>query len=439
MSLIQECLESFGAFSGLNVSTDSNVNIDMYPTDGAAALINMESVMALNEIYEMNNVIECEMVHAIYDAKRLGVPVEESLGDKMKSLGDKIANIWEKVKKFFIDLKNKVVGWVKKMRDKIKGFFAKLKAGFKNAPADMKITVYGEEIVVSRGDVETMVKDRDKAVHVQGRIKDEARRHKENATRLRDENHKLKTENEKQAATIRRLTIKTYDYSNLYKIDAAVEEVYSACRSGILTKSVDEAIDNYINDINSATANARGFAKSNAQSKAAMDVANAVMDETADLLNTAFKIDGVDFKDTDGETVRTAMWSYVRGGAHSEDDKVFLTSLPIFKGKTDITDVVKEEVSRLDKKIVAFSNIENIIGAAFDDAIKRINEWSNQVKSSVNSPNGKAPTAGMTELSSALNGFSSAYGKLQSYMNTVLNVWFNGLIDWSKVLNSFTM
>lgn len=450
MSLIQECLEAFGAFSGMGNQRFSDFNSDMYPIESAAVIINMESTLALNEIYEMNDAIECASVHAVYDAKRLGIPVEESFGDKMKSLGNKIADIWAKIKKFFIDLKNKIVGWFKKMRDKVKEFFGKVTAGFKKTPPDMKITVHGEEIIVSRGDVETMVKDRDNAVRMQTYNKGQADKYHAAATRLGAEKAKDKAEanrkireledkNKDQAAIIRRLTIKTYNFSALDEIGEGIEDTYEYCKSGDLTKNIEKEIEIRINYINSETNRARVF-KDKKQSKAASDVAKVVMDDVADLLKRIFNINGVDFKNDPPEVFRQAVWSYIRDGAHSDEDKVLLTSLPLFRGKLDITDIIKEEVDRLNPKIAEFSKISKAVADMFDSIISQIDGWANQVKDPANVPSQSGTvTEGMTELNTALTEYSKAYSKMQSFMNIVISEWFNGMIEWTKVLNSFTM
>lgn len=117
-SLVQQCLESLGTYSTGPASAEY---LSKYTAEDGAYLIEMESVEALNEIYTIDYLMECDQVAAIMNAKRTGVPASEALESTyvMESIGEKLKAMVEKVKAF-----------IKKIMEKLKAWFANVKRFF---------------------------------------------------------------------------------------------------------------------------------------------------------------------------------------------------------------------------------------------------------------------------------------------------------------------
>lgn len=155
MGLVQECLESFGMFGGASRIL-SDVNMNAYTVEDGLFLINMETANALADIYEMDYQMECANVAGVIESRRLGISVEEGISIAMESFGDKLKSVWEVIKKFFAGLRDKILGWIGKVKDALKSWFTKAKNFFKRVKSEaITITVDGEEVTVTRTDVET--------------------------------------------------------------------------------------------------------------------------------------------------------------------------------------------------------------------------------------------------------------------------------------------
>lgn len=79
------------------------------PEDGI--VINMESVMALEEIYELEYQIESVNVVAAMQAKEAGVSITEGIGSAARKFADKVSNYWSRIKEWFAKLRKKLKQW----------------------------------------------------------------------------------------------------------------------------------------------------------------------------------------------------------------------------------------------------------------------------------------------------------------------------------------
>lgn len=119
MSLVQQCLENLGTYSGYALSAEDAAK---YTMDNGAVIINMESVIALNEVFDAEYAVEEAMLQAVVAAKHDGVPVEErmTIGSIGATIKEKVSKAWTKTK-----------DWFKKMKDKVKSWYENLKKTFR--------------------------------------------------------------------------------------------------------------------------------------------------------------------------------------------------------------------------------------------------------------------------------------------------------------------
>lgn len=459
MSLIQECLEAFGAFSGTNRML-SDIDVDKYTVENGAVLINMETAMALNEIYELDYAIECDMVHGIAVAKNHGVPVEEGLGDAMKSIGDKLSNAWEKVKKFFRELKDKVIGWLENAKEKFKEWRKKVSEFFKRTKGKITITVDGEDITVTRSDIEgkyaeasknakELSRTRDDLANAEhdrdafarrandfqqqaGKARSDAKIYKSymdlNRRRYERAEDQLAEEREKAAVMRKKFKFTMWEYTNILEFNDKINPLYLDTFSG------RGPLGEYEQELEAIVANAKIVRSDDGQhaKEKLTKAATNVHSKEGNIKDSIYEMFGVPKGVNNDDNTGSVAWSYFRNGATPNDKRRNVDTITRYKGK-DLYDQLKSDHGQLEQIIKMCDDAKKAIGKAFDIVIAQINKWSQEVTSR-GYIKGSSNGAAASELSSALSSYSSAFGQAQSVVNTFMSAWIAAAKEWETAI-----
>ncbi|MCM1218702.1 MAG: hypothetical protein NC548_29795 [Lachnospiraceae bacterium] len=143
MSLVQQCLEAFdGYITGYSMNA---ADAAKYTMESGALMIEMESIAALDEIYAADFALESEMVHAVAEAKQMGIPVEEGLKDFGAKIKQKAGEMWQKIKDFFAKMKERVKAWYENVKRVFRSMFGKATDFVKKYKSDIE-SVNGNDI-----------------------------------------------------------------------------------------------------------------------------------------------------------------------------------------------------------------------------------------------------------------------------------------------------
>lgn len=412
MSLVYQCLENFNVSDyGNQLSAEETAK---YTADNGGFLISMESVVALDRIYDLDYEMECLCARCCAEAKSMGVPVEEGIGSALRKAKDKIGEMWKRTKDWFAKMRDKIHGWFENIKKSFREMFAKPKALVQDLdPGDYEVTSEGNDLVISESNAPASnVNPKSRPTNAwsgpgrkPGTTVDTRKRH--GASR---------------AVSLRIKDFKMYKYTNLEGFrDSIIQPIYV----GALSKStqiVDELYKEYKKNLGDFSGmseiigdpeyNRPGYREKKAvpdSLKGASRISSEKLSElTKNGEDTCKKYLGGTDK---GEQVAYA-FSYFRNGAKGESDKKTPDASTSRKLISEARSVLASDVH-----VKTCTSMQQVIDKHFNEVISQLNKWEAETR--------KYEEAG--RLSAAISRLTGAYSSVQSGVNTMVNGWMTAV------------
>ncbi|MCM1218701.1 MAG: hypothetical protein NC548_29790 [Lachnospiraceae bacterium] len=375
MSLVQQCLEAFdGYITGYSMNA---ADAAKYTMESGALMIEMESIAALDEIYAADFALESEMVHAVAEAKQMGIPVEEGLATAADKIKDSLAKVWNKVKEWLKKLKDTIFKWFENIKNAIRDMFKKPKEVVESNKSEIdsaKISTSGNRTTITTSSGKSSTAE-----------------------------------------------ILTYEYTNIDDYPAKQASVFER-----LSGSIIGAMDEHIKKVTT------GAPKSWAGANETREMAKYYEEQSNELKKQAEKVkEAIDKQfggGDDGRVRHLSEFAYFRNGAIDESKKTApKLSMSQYRAIVADSDKIEAGVKSMQQKI----------DKIFNNCINSVRNWeksatvydtSNIVPLGDNSNRSGHPIRGYgkpvnTKLSAALSEFTSMVQKLHTCNTERTSAW----------------
>ena len=407
MSLVQQCLESFGTLDyGHQLSTEEAAK---YTIEDGAFLINMESTVALSEMYSLEYEMETAYVESCAEAKELGVPVEEGIGSALSKVKSKLGDLCKRAKDWFVKMKAKLIGWYNNVKKSIREMFAKPKSIVQDIDESaVECHMEGNDLVITSTDSNSSGSPTPATPAPTPPAPTPARKAPAPTA---------KKPAAKKVNVVYVRDFKVFKYTHMDDYPEAVKDIYERIQTNTISP-----IETLIKE---EDARYQYFRKKSfelqsnreAKGRKKLDIgtlhygAAAAADKPIKLFLGKINREGEEVinKYFGGKDVDPAKFAYgyFRNGAKSEDDK----RQPDNSRSLISTARAALKENNLEKEM---TRMQSTVSNHFDKMINKLKEWENRLKDR---------NTGSSDVASAVNGLISLCSTMQSRMNIMTNAW----------------
>lgn len=431
MSLVQQCLESFGTI-GPDDFNLSPTEASKYTMEEGSFLIDMESTIAISELYDLEYELESELVRGVSQAKSLGVPVEEGLGSAISGAADKIKNIWHKVIEWFKKLKVSLYNWFENVKKTIRGMFAKPKElvmDVKDVAKNAEVQVTNESITISTRSSSNSNKPNSSPKPAMPSNNTSPRSNNNSSTPNASSSSSTGSSSSapKSSTSGKSVTIpvfKVYRYSNTAEFPRMLGDATNAI-ADVISGKLLKTYQDYSNLLYKNELNHRSTSDSN---KIVKSFNNELTKEAGHIKDIIKRFFGTD----DLSNASSVAFSYFRNGAKGDEDKVTADQKMIDDIKKSIADgtvAMKTENDRLN-----FQDFEKEVTSCQKSLVHNIDVVINAIENVAKNKNQNS------RLTAAANTVVKYYNQFKSGVLTYTNAYVaackEAFADIMKIVNA---